>query len=234
MSRNKFMSTSSEIALRRMPQYTFDDKSTLAQIMAWCRQATSHCFSQSQSRFISLYGVTRPLRVKVTSWWRHQMETFSASLAIWAGNSPVTGVFPAQRPVSRSFDVFFDLRLNKRLSKQLWGWWFETLSCPLWRHCNIHVLQGYFIGTGEIKRWKIVWFTKSQSSNPEQCGQTNSINPPQTIVKLAHWGRDKIAANFLTTISIAFSWMKRYKFLLRFRRSLFPMVQLTTLQYWFR
>ena len=46
------------------------------------------------------------------------------------------GEFPSQRPVARSFDVFFDLRLNKRLSKQPWGWWFETLSCPLWRHGN--------------------------------------------------------------------------------------------------
>ena len=55
------------------------------------------------------------------SWWRHQMETFSALLAICAGNSPVPGEFPAQRPVRRSFDVFFDLRLNKRLSKQWWG-----------------------------------------------------------------------------------------------------------------
>ena len=52
------------------------------------------------------------------------------------GNSPVTGEFPTQRPVTRSFDVFFDLRLNKRFSKQSWGWWFETLSCPLWRHPN--------------------------------------------------------------------------------------------------
>ena len=42
----------------------------------------------------------------------------SALLAIYAGNSPVTGEFPAQRPVAQSFDVFFDLRLNKRLSKQ--------------------------------------------------------------------------------------------------------------------
>ena len=49
----------------------------------------------------------------------------------------VPGVFHAQRPVTRSFDVFFDLRLNKRLSKQSWGWWFETLSCPLWRHRNV-------------------------------------------------------------------------------------------------
>ena len=46
------------------------------------------------------------------------------------------GEFPAQRPVTRSFDVFFDLRLNKRLSKQPWGWWFETPSWSLWRQCN--------------------------------------------------------------------------------------------------
>ena len=46
------------------------------------------------------------------------METFSALLAICTGNSQVTGEFPAQGPVMRSFDVFFDLRLNKRLSKK--------------------------------------------------------------------------------------------------------------------
>ena len=46
------------------------------------------------------------------SWWRHEMETFPALLALCAGNSPVTGEFPAQRPVARNFDVFFDLRIN--------------------------------------------------------------------------------------------------------------------------
>ena len=51
------------------------------------------------------------------AWWRHQMETFSALLAICAGNPPVPGEFPAQRPVTRRFDVLFDLRLNKRLNK---------------------------------------------------------------------------------------------------------------------
>ena len=70
------------------------------------------------------------------SWWRHQMETFSALLAICAGNSPVHDEFPAQRPVTRRFDVFFDMRPNKRLSKQSWGWWFETSSRSLWRHRN--------------------------------------------------------------------------------------------------
>ena len=78
------------------------------------------------------------------AWWRHQMETFSALLAICAGNSPVTGEFPAQRPVTRSFDVFFDLRLNKRLSKQSWCWWFETSLRPLWRHSNGLILQIWF------------------------------------------------------------------------------------------
>ena len=64
------------------------------------------------------------------------METFSALLALCARNSPVTGIFPAQRPVTRSFGVFFDLRLDKRLSKQSWRGWFETPSCSLWHHCN--------------------------------------------------------------------------------------------------
>ena len=72
----------------------------------------------------------------VDTWWRHQMETFSALLAICAGNLPVPGEFPTQRAVTRSFDVFFDLRPNKQLSKQSWGWWFETLPRPLWRHNN--------------------------------------------------------------------------------------------------
>ena len=75
------------------------------------------------------------------SWWRHQMETFSALLVICEGNSPVPGEFPTQRPVTRSCDIFFEMRLNKRLSKQSGGWWFETLSRPWWRHCNVAKCQ---------------------------------------------------------------------------------------------
>ena len=47
----------------------------------------------------------------IATWWRHEMETFSALLAL-AGNPPVTGEFPTQRPVARGIDVFFDLRLE--------------------------------------------------------------------------------------------------------------------------
>ena len=60
-------------------------------------------------------------------------------LAICAGNSPVPGEFPAQRQVTRKFYVFFDLRPNNLSSKQWWGWWFQTLSRPLWRHRNEYV-----------------------------------------------------------------------------------------------
>ena len=58
-------------------------------------------------------GMIRPV-----SWWRHQMETFSALLAICAGNSPVTDELPSQRPVTRSFDVFLDLCLNGWLNNR--------------------------------------------------------------------------------------------------------------------
>ena len=62
--------------------------------------------------------------------------------------------FHAQRPVTRSFDVFFDLRLNKWLSKQSWGWWLDMLLCPLWRHCNGSpiILHCWFTGAGAILR----------------------------------------------------------------------------------
>ena len=70
------------------------------------------------------------------------METFSTLLVLCEGNSPVTGDFLSQRPVTGSFDVFFDLRLNNRLSKQSWGRWFETPSGSLWRHSNDMTIQG--------------------------------------------------------------------------------------------
>ena len=105
------------------------------------KPAVHRCESQSRRNVCGQSHLQRDVSsrgyvVKFKTWWRHQMETFSALLAICAGNSPVPGEFHTQRPVTQSFDVFFDLRLNKRLSKQSWGWWFETLSRLLWRHSN--------------------------------------------------------------------------------------------------
>ena len=61
-------------------------------------------------------------------------ETIFALLALCAVNSPVTGEFPSQSRVTRSVDVFFGM--NKRLSQQSLGWWCETPTRSLWRHCN--------------------------------------------------------------------------------------------------
>ena len=64
--------------------------------------------------------------------WKH----FPRNWPFVRGIHRSRGEFPTQRPVTRSFDVFFHLRLDKRLNKQSRCWWFETLSGPLWRHGN--------------------------------------------------------------------------------------------------
>ena len=79
------------------------------------------------------HGLSREVGMRHISCWRNQMETFSALLTLSVGKSPVSGEFPSQRPVTRSFDVSFYLCL----CKQSWSWWFETPSRSLWRHCNI-------------------------------------------------------------------------------------------------
>ena len=76
------------------------------------------------------------VNLSATAWWRHQMETFSPLLSPCEGNQTVTGEIHSQRPVTRSFDVFFDLRLDKRNRKQLKRLWFQTQSHSLWRRCN--------------------------------------------------------------------------------------------------
>ena len=83
----------------------------------------------SQMIFINIWIST--LWRCVHAWWSHQRETFSMLLAFCAGNALVTGEFPSQSPVMQSCDVFFDLCLNKQLSKQPRRRWFKTTS-HLW------------------------------------------------------------------------------------------------------
>ena len=96
------------------------------------------------------------------SWWHHQMETFSALLAFCEGNSQVTGEFPSQRPEMQSFDVFFDLRLNKRLSKQSWDLWFEMPLHSLWRHCNVDSVQQVVKYPYNMVRYNMILHTSLQ------------------------------------------------------------------------
>ena len=119
------------ISLKFVPKGPINNIPALVQIMAWRRPGDKPLSKPMMVSLTTHIGVTRPQWVKENllatnrlphrkyeTWWRHQMETFSALLAIWTGNSPVLREFPAQSPVTRSFNAFFNLRLNKRLSKQ--------------------------------------------------------------------------------------------------------------------
>ena len=119
------------------------------------------------------------------------METFSALLAICAGNSPVD---PRWIPRTKASDAklwcLFDLTLNKRFSKQSWGWWFETPSLSLWRHCNDYGCLQLHLRA----------FIKTSQSNPTSgqsypnAGKLRPLNfldqnmtKTQSVVRKLHW-----------------------------------------------
>ena len=140
-----------EILLNGRKETAYIAQSLSFLLMTWWRDEPGHepAWHGTNLQWITIAFLIRKWQIKVwtkhrvvrnlaclqimLSWWRHQMETFSALLAICAGNSPVPGEFPTQRPVTRSFDVSFYLRPNKHS----WCWWFETPSRPLWRHRNV-------------------------------------------------------------------------------------------------
>ena len=127
-----------QISLKYVPKGPINNSPALVQKMAWRRSGDKPLSEPMMVRLPTHICVTRPqwvnngnphtwkhgLYIETAScvqtfcvrlacaWWRPQMETFSVLLAICAGNSPVPGEFHAQRPVTRSVDAFFDLRLN--------------------------------------------------------------------------------------------------------------------------
>ena len=84
------------------------------------------------------------------------------------------GEFPAQRSVTRSFDVFFDLRLNKRLRKQSWGWW-------LWRHCNVFVFRYVWIPFIHSSRGGEIF------RNIKSAVVYDSPTTISTVIHIRHW-----------------------------------------------
>ena len=86
--------------------------------------------------FYLLTGISNIEKTTSLSWWLHQMETFSALLAISCREFTGCRWIPFTKASNEEPCCFFDLRLNKRLSKQSRHRWFETPSCSLWRHFN--------------------------------------------------------------------------------------------------
>ena len=142
-------------------------------------------------------------------------EDIFALLAICTGNSLVTGEIPAQRPVTRSFDVFFHLHLNQRLSKQSQGLWFETPPRPLWRHCN-----------GSSRLW-CGYISLYLGKTPNESIIRSSIH---SIIFIGLWrtqhveslNKAKMATILQTTFSKWFSWVKIAALLFKFHLSAFP------------
>ena len=126
---------------------------------------------------------------------------------------PATGGFPSQRPVERSFDIFFDLHLNKLLSKQSRRRWYETLSRSLRRHCNGHIgcpfirfvtvqslLHVYNIQHSMLLYWLILWLPKYQFSKPQEYGyEYHSAKGPLLLTWLS-WNYLSIHPQSSTTL----------------------------------
>ena len=133
--------------------------------------------------------------------WRHQVETFSALLALCVGNSPFAGEFSVQMPVTRNFDASF-----------AWanGWMNNRDAGDLKRyraHYDVTVME---------------LFSKVLSLQTTHNSPTRVKNCESFVrSKLIDWGRDKMAAIFQTTFSNGFSWIKMYEFRLKFHWILF-------------
>ena len=91
--------------------------------------------------------------------------------------------------------------------------WVDVIE--IWRNCYNSLQKKSMAMEGELS-----------------VGQIGTIASAAFV--LTHWGRDKMAAIFQTTFSNAFSWMRMYRFRIRFHWSLFPRDQLTIFQHWFR
>ena len=88
----------------------------------------------------------------VLIWWRHKMETFSALLAICAGNSPVTDEVLAQRPVTRSFDVFFDLCYSNANYTLQWN---KIMKLNIKEAEHVFCIFGYLsFDVNVVKSWR--------------------------------------------------------------------------------
>ena len=110
--------------------------------LQWHWRIWKYWITVCNSKQVWIWYINAPYRSTVFVHMSITMMT-SSNGNIFRVTGPLCGEFtgpgevPTQRPVTRIFDAFFDMRLNKRLSKQPWGWWFEASSWSLWRQCNI-------------------------------------------------------------------------------------------------
>ena len=134
-------------------------------------------------------------------WWRHQMEHFPRYLYFVRGN-PRGGrrwISPSQRPVTRSFEVFLDLLLNKQLGKQSIRRWFETPSCSLWRHCKDTFLSLFQFGYKRLVAYNNLIQMWAHNEISYSCCTQLSIMPMLAVydreVRTCHYIRNNQTIN---------------------------------------
>ena len=110
-------------------------------------------------------------------------------------------------------------------------WWQIHWAIFLWAGSSGKYTMQTYIPKQLVKEYKGTEWNRIQQIERVK---TTLMDKDNTMIRLTHWGRDKMASMFQTTFSSTFSWMRMYEFWLRFHWSLFPMVQLTIFQHWFR
>ena len=129
-------------------------------------------------------------------------------LALCAGNSLVIGKFPSQKPGTRGLDIFFDLCLNKQLSKQLWGWCFEMPSHSSWRHCNVCSTTQSAFQVEELMTlfkehiWKSYFPTNQVSMRQIICGWLILDG----ITNISQWFRQRFGASLAPSHCLNHWW----------------------------
>ena len=110
--------------------------------MAWC--GTAVAILQTQWSYCSL-AVGHRNNTVVTGLDMKQKLQHHDDVIKW---KHFPRYWPFVRTKASDAKLFFDMRLNKRLSKQSCGWWFETLSRPLWRRRNAK--KTFHISTSQV------------------------------------------------------------------------------------
>ena len=138
----------------------------------------------------------------ISSWIKMTLShgnIFRVTGPLWV-NPPVIGGFLSQRPVTRSFNIFFDLHPNKRLSKQSRRWWFEAQSRSLWRHCNIQGEQeGWECDNSNPKWGNDIWIWQWPRIDSEICltwGRKNIGTSSKLVIGVIYWIPDWSVESF--------------------------------------
>ena len=152
-----------------MPRDLIDDKSTLVQVMAWCRQATSHYLNQCWPKYPMPYGVTRP------QWVNFKTNNMKMLSTLWALSDWLLLESPKKFPEKLSFDIFFTIVST--------SCWIKSPSdCDLRQYYRYVMSLLWETNLAMQKSWV------NENCDRQQWEMTRSLLPyPLTILCILKW-----------------------------------------------